>query len=631
MKTAHLVFFVCALALTTATVAIAWGPNLGRASSIYSFAYNCSSSTASANLTAVVTNLTQPVGISFAILPTNSTPTMFIADQTGIIYMVNDLVNGTPMVFLNLSSFLIKPLTSTYDMRGLLGMAFHPRFQENGRFWVWYSIPNPTSLPSEPLSSQLALLDSFSSYESAGFCRSNLVDHVNKLEEYRVTFSSSGAMSVTAVRTLLMEAHPFYNHNGIQSLEFNALDNNLYLAIGDSGLMSDPLKAAQNDDKLAGKILRFDVDAIELEVFFGTISLASKTNLNSTLYFNSTTPLPVNVTAPSFNCTKVVRSFTELMGSCPFVAKHVTIVSKGLRNPSGLTFINQNQIPIGDMVSEPDNTLLEAITQFGIMVSNIGQVSADSLYWVRNLGSNLGWNFMEGTYCFDFASNNVCPNVTLSSMNVTNVFNISTISTAASPNITTEPSILVQLPIAEVSVVRNLTNGTQDAIIGGRWFTGNSSCVLNNKYVFARYGGELYWIDPIQLIQATFNMTDNFTAIPYPNMDTVDSLCALNGSEIDSSKLSSYRSKLLTINPITITSTPSSISPSVSPLSSSSSARSCLTSSPSPSSSVSQFFINCVQTTPDGSVMYLCVNSDEGPVSKTGAIWRVDLAPTSAI
>lgn len=630
MKTAHLVFLVCALALTA--TALAWGPTLGRESNIYSFAFNCSSSTASANLTSVVTNLTQPVGITFATLPTNSTPSMFIADQTGIIYVVDDLTSGAKKVFLDLSSLIIKPLTSTYDMRGLLGMAFHPKFQENGRFWVWYSIPKPTSAPSVSLSSQLGLLHSLSSYEHAGFCRRRLVDHVNKLEEYRVTFSSSGAMSVTAVRTLLMEAHPFYNHNGIQSLEFNTLDNNLYLAIGDSGLMSDPLKAAQNDDKLAGKIIRFDVDAIELEVFFGTISLASKTLLNSTLYFNST-KLPVNVTAPSFNCTKVVRSFTELMGSCPFVAKHTTIVSKGLRNPSGLTFINQNQMPVGDMVSESDSTLLEAITQYGIMVSNVGQVSADSLYWIRNLGSNLGWDFMDGTHCFDYSSNNVCPNVTLSSKNVTNVFNISSISTSHSSNITSEPSVLIHLPIAELPVTRNLTNGTQDAIIGGRWFTGNTSCLLNNKYVFARYGGQLFWIDPIQLIQATFNMTDNFTAIPYPYLDTVDKLCTLNGTDIAKSKLAKYRSNLLTINPISIVSTPSSISPSTSPSASSvSKSRSCVSATASPSpSSTSTFYINCVQTTPDGSIMYLCVNSDEGPVSGTGAIWRVDLAPSSAI
>ena len=107
--------------------------------------------------------------------------------------------------------------------RGLLGLAFHPNYRQNGRFFVHY-----TRKP----------------------------DGATVVSEYRC-----GAVPTTASpdeRILLLIPQPYPNHNG-GMLSFGP-DGYLYIALGDGGSKGDPENRAQNREELLGKILRIDVD-----------------------------------------------------------------------------------------------------------------------------------------------------------------------------------------------------------------------------------------------------------------------------------------------------------------------------------------------------------------------------------
>jgi hypothetical protein len=110
--------------------------------------------------------------------------------------------------------------------RGLLGLAFHPGFADNGRFFVHYTRePDGASVVSE--------------FADAG------TPDTRKATE----------------RVILTVAQPFANHNG-GMIAFGP-DGYLYIALGDGGSSNDPDNRAQNVDDLLGKILRIDVDGDE--------------------------------------------------------------------------------------------------------------------------------------------------------------------------------------------------------------------------------------------------------------------------------------------------------------------------------------------------------------------------------
>ena len=112
---------------------------------------------------------------------------------------------------------------STGGERGLLGLAFHPQFATNRRFFVNYTNP-------------------------AGDTR---------ISEFRA--SSADAADPASERVLLAVAQPFSNHNG-GGLAFDN-SGRLLIALGDGGSAGDPQNNGQRLDTLLGKILRIDVDA----------------------------------------------------------------------------------------------------------------------------------------------------------------------------------------------------------------------------------------------------------------------------------------------------------------------------------------------------------------------------------
>lgn len=113
---------------------------------------------------------------------------------------------------------------------GLLGLAVHPKFAENGFVYVYYTAPTTTA--GSPFKSVLA----------------------------RFRSSDGGSTLDLASRKVILEVdQPFPNHNGGKLL-FGP-DGFLYWSLGDGGSGGDPGNRAQDKDSLLGKILRIDVDA----------------------------------------------------------------------------------------------------------------------------------------------------------------------------------------------------------------------------------------------------------------------------------------------------------------------------------------------------------------------------------
>src|SRR5206468_10956908 len=108
--------------------------------------------------------------------------------------------------------------------RGLLGLAFHPQFASNRRFFVDY-----TRRP----------------------------DGATVIAEYSVSTSNPN-VALTSETVLLLIAQPYENHNG-GMIEFGP-DGYLYIGMGDGGSGGDPQNRAQNPDELLGKMLRFNVN-----------------------------------------------------------------------------------------------------------------------------------------------------------------------------------------------------------------------------------------------------------------------------------------------------------------------------------------------------------------------------------
>ncbi len=145
---------------------------------------------------------------------------LFIVDLHGLIYIINEDGKVKDAPFLDIKD----RVSDGQDERGLLGLAFHPKYTSNGYFYVNYVNGNlETIIPR--------------------FTRS----------------TTDPSMANPNSELILMTIpQPFNNHNGGE-LVFNA-DGLLFIALGDGGGVGDPEKKAQNLDTFLGKILRIDVD-----------------------------------------------------------------------------------------------------------------------------------------------------------------------------------------------------------------------------------------------------------------------------------------------------------------------------------------------------------------------------------
>src|SRR5436190_14882904 len=174
----------------------------------------------------VARGLTGPVYLTS---PKDGTGRLFIVEQQGIIKIVK---NGKllEVPFLDISSKLDK-LSKGYSEKGLLGLAFHPEYRKNGKFYVYYSAPAAVR-----------------------------EDHHSVIAEYKVSPNPDIALPGSE-RQLMTISQPESNHNGGQ-LEFGP-DGFLYIGVGDGGGAGDKHGKAGNGQHMGtvlGKILRIDVN-----------------------------------------------------------------------------------------------------------------------------------------------------------------------------------------------------------------------------------------------------------------------------------------------------------------------------------------------------------------------------------
>jgi glucose/arabinose dehydrogenase len=169
-------------------------------------------------LASVATGFVNPLGL----VPANDNSNrLFVLEQRGTIRIIqNGSVLATP--FLD-----IQNRVEAMDEKGLLGMALHPQFAQNRRFFLNYTTGRLTG----GLQSVIA--------------------------EYQASAADPNRADLTE-RILFTVNQPFDNHNGGQ-LGFGP-DGFLYIAFGDGGSAGDPLNNGQSRQTLLGKILRIDVN-----------------------------------------------------------------------------------------------------------------------------------------------------------------------------------------------------------------------------------------------------------------------------------------------------------------------------------------------------------------------------------
>ncbi|MBP9082999.1 MAG: PQQ-dependent sugar dehydrogenase [Bacteroidia bacterium] len=178
-------------------------------------------------LAQVASGFTSPVGMA---CPDDGTFRIFVFEQGGKIYIIeNGQVLKEP--FLNISNRL-DGLNIAYSEKGLLGMAFHPDYKNNGQFYLYYSSPDNT--------------------------KGN--DHKSTIAVYKVN-PANPDKAIDEPQVIMEIAQPESNHNG-GMLAFGP-DGYLYIGTGDGGGANDEhgtIGNGQNLNTLLGKILRIDVD-----------------------------------------------------------------------------------------------------------------------------------------------------------------------------------------------------------------------------------------------------------------------------------------------------------------------------------------------------------------------------------
>jgi len=151
----------------------------------------------------------------------DSTDRIFIVEQAGRIKVFpNDQTASSVKEYLNITDRV-----SSGGEMGLLGLAFHPDYENNGYFYVNYTANNP----------RRTIISRFQVTSNP--------DSADKNSEFQI----------------LVFSQPYSNHNG-GWIGFGPNDGYLYIATGDGGSGGDPENYAQRINTLLGKILCIDVD-----------------------------------------------------------------------------------------------------------------------------------------------------------------------------------------------------------------------------------------------------------------------------------------------------------------------------------------------------------------------------------
>jgi len=163
-----------------------------------------------------------PVGIYS---PNDGSDRLFVVEQEGRIKVFDNNSNmSNSDMFLDITNLVDQD--GGYTEEGLLGLAFHPDFNNNGYFYVNYTEHNPRR---------------------------------NVIARYTVSNNSPNETNYNSAQIILEVEQPYTNHNGGQ-MGFGPDDGYLYISFGDGGSAGDPLGHGQNLSTLLGSLIRIDVD-----------------------------------------------------------------------------------------------------------------------------------------------------------------------------------------------------------------------------------------------------------------------------------------------------------------------------------------------------------------------------------
>ncbi|HEY8368451.1 MAG TPA: PQQ-dependent sugar dehydrogenase [Thermodesulfobacteriota bacterium] len=220
-----------------------WAAALAAASVAGVLAVDPASAAVEVRLEPVAEGLTHPL---ILVSPPDGSRRRFIVEQTGQIRIL--VPNGRLLdePFLDIRHKL-PTLLSDFDERGLLGLAFHPDYRNNGKFYVAYSTHlNARGDPGKQL----------------------WWSHTNVVAEYRVSKENPNRADERSERVITAIDWPQFNHNG-HWIGFGP-DGMLYISTGDGGYANDwgighnvTMGNGQDLNDLHGKILRIDVNAGE--------------------------------------------------------------------------------------------------------------------------------------------------------------------------------------------------------------------------------------------------------------------------------------------------------------------------------------------------------------------------------
>ncbi|MBI1782752.1 MAG: PQQ-dependent sugar dehydrogenase [Sphingobacteriales bacterium] len=175
------------------------------------------------SFTPIITGLSSPVDIVNAGDGSNR---IFVVEQGGTIKVFSSS-------YTLLGTFLTVTGITTGGERGLLSLAFHPDYETNGFFWVYYTNVNGDV----------------------------------EVSRYKVSTGNANVADAASKQVLITITHPTYaNHNG-GKLNFGK-DGYLYFGTGDGGSGGDPNNNAQNGNSLLGKMLRINVSTSATASFY---------------------------------------------------------------------------------------------------------------------------------------------------------------------------------------------------------------------------------------------------------------------------------------------------------------------------------------------------------------------------
>jgi glucose/arabinose dehydrogenase len=294
------------------------------------------SASRSLDLQLIADQFVSPVGL---VQSPDATKRLFVVDQVGKVWIIDSTGQRLPQPFIDITSKMVT-LSTGYDERGLLGMAFHPNYKMNGKFYLFYTAPPPTNSAPTTNAGNTSLPMTW--------------NNTTRVSEFTVS-SNANLASVASEKILINEPHPQANHNG-GTIAFGA-DGYLYISIGDGGNKNDlgpghvedwySVNAGGNgqdiEANLMGSVLRIDVN---------------------------TTSMGKNYAIPGDN---------------PLVGKPGLdeIWAYGFRNPYRFSF---------DMSGSKR-----------LFLGDAGQGLYEEINVVTKAG-NYGWNVKEGTECFNALS-----------------------------------------------------------------------------------------------------------------------------------------------------------------------------------------------------------------------------------